>query len=664
MKVDILQSVAICFSAGLLLLVGCNSSQEAVSKKDTAVPSAAQPENAANDSSPAETQAVESEGKEATFPSESVVTAPVAAPTEGAIELDALLDGDGTVSSRPKPVKTAKPKKLVRKTSPKKKIDKGELASPPPIDEIKLHQVTEHVYSVGDGEGSGTAGYASGSRTGYAGDPTSRIIFSTSEIPWQLESSNTESYGLIVESTFRPVSEHPLSTFSIDVDTASYSNMRRFLTSGQLPPTDAVRIEELVNYFDYNYPQPKGNKPFAANVEIAAAPWNEEHRLVRVGIQGRKIETEQRPTCNLVFLIDTSGSMKPTNKLPLVAQSMLLLTENLGPHDHVAIVTYAGQAGVLLPAVHGNEYEKIEAAIKSLNAGGSTNGSGGIQMAYEIARQNFNAKGVNRVILATDGDFNVGTTNPAELVSLIEAEAKSGVFLSVLGFGMGNYKDSTLESLADKGNGNYAYIDTINEGRKVLGEQMFGTLITIAKDVKIQIEFNPALVAAYRLIGYENRLLQKEDFNDDKKDAGEIGAGHTVTALYEIVPIGVEAPASVDPLKYQKTGAKSEPKLSKAAKSAELFTLKLRYKEPAGEKSKLIEIPVKDQNRKFAKASADFQFAASVASFGIQLRKSKFSGDISLDGILEIAASAKGADPSGYRAEFVQLVQKAKEMQP
>lgn len=480
----------------------------------------------------------------------------------------------------------------------------------------------------------------------------------------QTEPSNREAYDSIVESPFKQVGDHPLSTFSIDVDTASYSNMRRFLSHGQLPPAGSVRIEELVNYFTYNYPQPQGDVPFATDVEIAAAPWNEKHRLVRVGIQGRKIEANQRPACNLVFLIDTSGSMQDANKLPLVAQSMLMLAENLHEQDRVAIVTYAGSAGVLLPATAGNEHETINNAINSMRSGGSTNGAGGIRMAYEIARQNFHEKSVNRVILATDGDFNVGTTNQSELISLIEEEAKSGVFLSVLGYGMGNYNDSTLEKLADKGNGNYAYIDTINESRKVLSEQMFGTLITIAKDVKIQIEFNPALVAAYRLIGYENRILQKEDFNDDKKDAGEIGAGHTVTALYEVVPVGVEVPvADVDPLKYQKNEDQVENKLSDAAKTDELLTLKLRYKEPTGEKSKLIEIPVKDQDRKFAAASADFQFAASVASFGMTLRKSKYNGDTTFDGILEIARSAQGNDPSGYRAEFVQLVQRAKEMQ-
>lgn len=476
----------------------------------------------------------------------------------------------------------------------------------------------------------------------------------------QTEPSNREAYDEIVESPFKQVEEHPLSTFSIDVDTASYSNLRRFLTAGQLPPAGAVRIEELLNYFSYDYEQPKGDTPFAANVEIAAAPWNEKHRLVRIGVQGRKMETQQRPNCNLVFLIDTSGSMQSPNKLPLVVQSMLLLAEQLGEHDRVSIVTYAGSAGVLLPITAGNEHAKIEAAINSLNAGGSTNGAGGIRVAYELARQNFTKEGINRVILATDGDFNVGTTSESELVDLIEKEASSGVFLSVLGYGVGNYNDSMLEKLADKGNGNYAYIDTINESRKVLSEQMTGTLITIAKDVKIQIEFNPVTVAGYRLIGYENRLLQKEDFNDDKKDAGEIGAGHTVTALYEVVPFGVEMPeSSVDPLKYQSV----EKKFSDEAQRDELFTLKLRYKEPTRDTSKLVEMAVKDPDRKFAHASGDFQFAAAVASFGMTLRNSKFNRNLTLNAVLEIATSTKGQDPSGYRAEFVELVKRAKELQ-
>ena len=519
---------------------------------------------------------------------------------------------------------------------------------------------TEHSYSVGTGEGqkfagANVGGQGSGNQVGAASEKQEIDAL----VDGQQEHFNREAYDHIEEAPFHQVSDHPLSTFSIDVDTASYSNMRRFLTSGQLPPAGAVRIEELINYFSYDYPEPEGEEPFGTNVEIAAAPWNEDHRLVRIGLQGKKLHPEQRPGCNLVFLIDTSGSMRSQNKLPLVMQSMLLLAEQLEERDSVAIVTYAGSAGVRLPATSGENYEEIASSIHGLSAGGSTNGAGGITLAYQIARDNLIKDGVNRVILATDGDFNVGITNQSELTKLITDEAKSGVFLSVLGYGMGNYNDSTLEKLADQGNGNYAYIDTIKEANKVLREQLFGTLVTIAKDVKIQIEFNPATVSAYRLIGYENRLLKKEDFNDDKKDAGEIGAGHTVTALYEVVPAGVEVPTpKVDPLKYQKEPAK----LTKAAKSDELLTLKLRYKAPDGDTSKLMEIPVKDSGNAFGKSTTDFQFAAAVASYGMKLRRSETISDMSLGGILEIAQSAVGKDESGYRGEFVELVKNSQQL--
>ncbi len=482
------------------------------------------------------------------------------------------------------------------------------------------------------------------------------------------QESNTEAYDHVTDNRFLAVIDNPLSTFSIDVDTASYSNVRRFLMQqSQWPPAGAVRIEELVNYFRYDYPQPEGEQPFSVTTEVAACPWAPEHRLVRIGLKGREIAADKRPPSNLVFLIDVSGSMDEPNKLPLVQRSLKLLTEQLTENDRVAIVVYAGSSGVVLPSTHGDHREAILDAIERLKAGGSTNGAQGIQLAYDLAAGNFIKGGVNRVILSTDGDFNVGITNQDELVRLIEEKAKSGVFLTALGFGMGNIKDSTLEKLADKGNGNYGYIDDVAEARKMLVEQIGSTLVTIAKDVKIQMEFNPAQVADYRLIGYENRLLAKEDFNDDTKDAGEIGAGHTVTALYEITPAtgkpaaeadkkSVSEPA-VDPLKYQQSAA-----LSDAAKSGELFTLKLRYKQPDGEKSTLVETPVKDSAKKFGEASADFKFAAAVAEFGMILRNSPYKGNSTLSAVEELAHEGLANDNGGYRAEFVTLVERAKSL--
>ena len=470
---------------------------------------------------------------------------------------------------------------------------------------------------------------------------------------------NTESYASVTDNPFLAATENPLSTFSIDVDTASYANVRRFLTANQLPPPDAVRIEELVNYFSYNYPQPKGDVPFSVNVEIAGCPWTEGHRLVRVGLKGREIARDQRLPSNLVFLIDVSGSMDEPAKLPLLKESLKLLTRQLNENDHVSIVVYAGAAGMVLPETSGSDKATILRALDKLEAGGSTHGSAGIKLAYETATENFIKGGVNRVILCTDGDFNVGVTSQGELTRIIQAKAKSGVFLSVLGFGMGNYKDSTMEMLADKGNGNYAYIDNLNEGRKVLVEQMSGTLVTIAKDVKIQIEFNPAQVNSYRLIGYENRLLAKEDFNNDKKDAGEIGAGHTITALYEVVPAGMtpdETPG-VDPLKYQKPA-----KPAAASHSDELLTLKLRYKQPDGDTSRLLSTPIKDADKSYNRASTDFKFAAAVAEFGMLLRHSPYAGEASLDTAWEHAKSSLGKDPEGYRAEFLTLVETAQRL--
>jgi Ca-activated chloride channel homolog len=472
------------------------------------------------------------------------------------------------------------------------------------------------------------------------------------------ESARGEAYAKIDENPFLETSRAPLSTFSIDVDTASYSNTRRFLNDGQLPPKDAVRIEELVNYFNYDYPQPAGSAPFSVTAEVAGCPWNARHRLVHVGLQGRKVSTEDMPPANLVFLIDVSGSMDEPRKLPLVKSSLRTLAEQLSSRDRVAIVVYAGTSGLVLPSTPGDRKGEIISAVERLEAGGSTNGGEGIQLAYRVARENFIKGGTNRVILSTDGDFNVGLTGDDALVRLIEQERQGGIFLSVLGVGTGNLNDSMMEKLADKGNGNYAYIDTEAEARKALGEQVGGTLMTIAKDVKIQVEFNPRLVAGYRLIGYENRLLADRDFNDDRKDAGEIGAGHTVTALYEVVPAGekVENP-SVDALKYQQPAEGAQ-----GADGGELMTVKLRYKEPDGGASKLLSVGVVDAGGSYQNASENFKFSAAVAEFGMLLRDSRYKGQSSYDGTLQLARASTGADLHGHRTEFVGLVEKARSL--
>jgi len=471
---------------------------------------------------------------------------------------------------------------------------------------------------------------------------------------------NTETYDRIVDNAFKLVADHPLSTFSTDVDTASYANVRRFLAHNQLPPPGAVRIEEMINYFTYSYDQPTSRSPhpFAVHANVASCPWAPRHRLVRIALKGRELNPAKRPPSNLVFLLDVSGSMRAPNKLPLVKAAMKMLVEQLGEGDRVAVVVYAGASGLVLDSTSCDREGKIISALDKLQSGGSTNGGAGIELAYSVAVSNFIKGGTNRVILATDGDFNIGTTNNSELIRLIEKKASSGVFLSVLGFGMGNYKDSRMEKLADKGNGNYAYIDTESEARKVLVREMCGTLVTIAKDVKIQVEFNPAEVAAYRLIGYENRILNKEDFNDDKKDAGDIGAGHTVTALYQIVPAGqkVNSPG-VDKLKYS---GNTTP--TAAADSGEMMTVKLRYKKPDGEKSTLMETVVRDEEQSIDKSPKDFRFASSVASFGMILRKSEHKGSYTLAAVAELAESAIGDDPHGYRKEFVKLVKTAEKL--
>jgi Ca-activated chloride channel homolog len=444
------------------------------------------------------------------------------------------------------------------------------------------------------------------------------------------------------------------------VDTASYSVVRTFLNEGRLPPADAVRVEELVNYFPYDYAPPKDATPFAAHLEVAPSPWNAERMLVRIALKGRELTAESRPALNLVYLIDVSGSMHPANRLPLVKRSLQTLAKQLDERDHVAIVVYAGSSGLVLPPTSGARTQEILDALERLNAGGSTAGGAGIQLAYKVAREHFNAEAVNRVILCTDGDFNVGLTQRGDLERLIEDEAKSGVFLTVLGFGMGNYKDSTLELLSNKGNGNYAYIDDFGEARKVLVDQMLGTMVTIAKDVKVQVEFNPARVAGYRLIGYENRLLAKEDFNNDKIDAGDIGAGHTVTAFYELIPAGqpvTDAPA-VDPLKYR---AAADAAKRAGGETAELLTVKLRYKQPDGETSSKLEFPLTAAALdRVGEASRDFRFAAAVAGFGQILRSNPILGAYTYDQVLALAEPAMGEDPFGYRAEFVKLVRNAK----
>jgi len=469
---------------------------------------------------------------------------------------------------------------------------------------------------------------------------------------------NTEGYDEIRENEFLSVSENPLSTFSIDVDTASYANVRRFLEAGQRPPRDAVRIEELLNYFHYDYPAPTGEDPFAVHVEVAECPWNHEHRLARIGLKGREIDRGETAGSNLVFLIDVSGSMQPANKLPLLKSALKLLVKQLDSRDQVAIVVYAGASGLVLPSTPGDQTREILHALGKLRSGGGTNGGAGLRLAYKVARENFIQGGVNRVILATDGDFNLGITTHAELLALIEKDARAGIFLTALGFGMGNYKDGRLELLTARGNGNYAYIDRLAEARKVLVEQMDGTLVTIAKDVKIQVEFNPVEVGAYRLIGYENRMLRKEDFNDDRKDAGEIGAGHTVTALYEIVPPdGTTMTPEVDPLKYQAPATQSD-----AAEGGELLTVNLRYKEPDEHSSRHLTVSVTDADDSLAAASPDFKFAAAVAEFGLLLRDSAHKGDASLEQVQLLGLEGRDADEGGYRAEFYELVERAKQL--
>jgi len=470
-----------------------------------------------------------------------------------------------------------------------------------------------------------------------------------------------ESYKTLIENGFSTPKDNPLSTFSVDVDAASYSNMRRFVNNGQLPPPDAVRVEEMINYFKYNLTEPKGSDPVGITTEISSAPWNKNHLLVRIGLKARTIDMGKLPPSNLVFLLDISGSMGEANKLPLVKSAMKMLTDQLRPQDRVAIVVYSGEVAMKLPSTPGDEKQKIKDAIDELQAGGSTAGGAGIKMAYKIARENFKKNGNNRIIMCTDGDFNVGDSSDGDMETLITRERYSNVPITIMGFGMGNLKDSKMEILADKGNGNYAYIDNLTEAQKTLVNEYGGTMFMVAKDVKLQVEFNPALVQAYRLVGYEDRLLNKEDFNNDQKDAGDMGSGHTVTAFYEIVPTGVkdDYSNSVDSLKYQN----NPPAVAATGHYAnEMMTVKFRYKQPGSDQSKLSVAVVMNHPESFNSTSADFRFAAAVAEFGMLLRNSQFKQNGSFEQAIDIAKNAKGNDEDGYRSEFVRLAQTAKSL--
>lgn len=465
---------------------------------------------------------------------------------------------------------------------------------------------------------------------------------------------NSESYSAINENIFKDVQVNPLSTFSVDVDAASYSNVRRFINQGGLPPSDAVRIEEMINYFQYDYPEPQDGIPFSINTELSKCPWNNDNLLLHVGLQGYKISTEQLPPSNIVFLLDVSGSMSSENKLPLLKSSYKLLVEQLREQDKVAIVVYAGSSGLVLDSTSGKDKEKILAAIDRLKSGGATAGAEGLELAYEIAVKNLIEDGNNRIVLATDGDFNVGQSSDGEMKRLIKKNRDRGVAISVLGFGMGNYKDSKMETIADNGNGNYYYIDNLSEAKKVLVKEFGGTFYTIAKDVKFQLEFNPYYVAKYRLIGYENRLLEDEDFKNDKKDAGDIGAGHSVTALYEIV-LSEKKNKKNKRLKYQTSELTDE-----AMQNNDLITLKLRYKPPKGKKSKLVEQVVKNIQSSGESISNNFKFSASVAAFGMLLRDSEHKGTSTWESVIEWAKAGQGDDLEGYRGEMIRLMEAAK----
>jgi len=528
-----------------------------------------------------------------------------------------------------------------------------------PRDEVSSKQRLSGNYVAGlpVDRGLSEASITTGAATAEFGNATSGVITLDPRRTTH-DRFSTEEYSRITDNRFLSALSNPLSTFSIDVDRASYSNVRRFLNQGQRPPADAVRIEELVNYFTYDYAEPDGRDPFSLAADAAPAPWNPRHQLVRIGIQGQRYRSREIPPSNLVFLIDVSGSMVSEDKLPLVKRAFHTLVNHLGEEDRVAIVVYAGQAGLVLPPTPGSDRRTILRAIDRLEAGGSTAGGAGIQLAYDVARRCFMPEGNNRVILATDGDFNVGVSSEGELTRLIEQRRKEGTYLTVLGFGTGNYKDSRMEALADKGNGNYAYVDNGLEAQKVFGTELTGTLFTIAKDVKIQVEFNPERVKAYRLIGYENRMLAKEDFADDTKDAGELGAGHSVTALYEVVPVDSDEDfplATGDSLRYQR------PAFPVNEHQNEWLTVKLRYKAPASDRSQLLSLRLTD-NQVHRRLDGDFAFAASVAEFGMLLRDSEFKGDANWRNVRELARRGMGEDPDGLRAEFLSLVERAASM--
>jgi Ca-activated chloride channel family protein len=485
------------------------------------------------------------------------------------------------------------------------------------------------------------------------------LTYKMDQEPGVIEKPNTEEYDKIQENTFKGAEQSPVSTFSIDVDNASYSNIRRYLDGDQMPPIGAVRIEEMINYFDYDYPQPQGKDPFSINTEISTAPWNADHHLIHIGLQGKELAYDDLKSSNLVFLIDASGSMSDENKLPLLKKSLKLLLSELDDKDRVAIVAYAGAAGLVLPSTPASQQETILNALDGVNSGGSTAGGEGIELAYKIAKENLISDGNNRVILATDGDFNVGTSSSSELVSLIEEKRKDAIYLTICGFGMGNYKDGRMEQISNAGNGNYFYIDNIREAKKVFVTQMRANMFTIAKDVKIQIEFNPKTIKAYRLIGYENRLLAKEDFDDDTKDAGELGAGHTVTAIYEVILSDSKSKqviAKAADLKYQTKTV--------AGNSSDLMTVKFRYKPIKSDKSVLLEqVLNKSALTDLESTSDNYRFSAAVAGFGLLLRDSEFKGSANYDNISNLAKGALGADKENYRTEFLQLINTADALQ-
>lgn len=495
------------------------------------------------------------------------------------------------------------------------------------------------------------------SATSYSPSPS---LNATAYTAAQDDRTNGEGYAPITENHYKAVSSEPLSTLSIDVDRAAYSNVRRFIQRSQLPPTDAVRVEEMINYFNYSYPEPSGEHPVAVYTELSDCPWQPAHKLLHVGMRGKRIPAENLPVSNLVFLLDVSGSMGEYNKLPLLKESLKLLVNNLRPEDQVAIVVYAGAAGLVLPSTSGANKQKILDALDELQSGGSTAGEAGIRQAYQVARQQFMPNGNNRVILATDGDFNVGVSSEQELLQLIEQERGNGIFLTVLGFGTGNYQDAKMQLLADHGNGNHAYIDDIAEARKVLVQEFGGTLFTIAKDVKIQIAFNPALVQGYRLVGYENRLLANEDFSDDTKDAGELGAGHTVTALYEIIPAG--APTTLLDKPDSLKAAALDPSQAYSGAATDFAQVRLRYKQPDGDTSTPVSFPVSARQMDAGQSSLTFRWAAAVAEFGLLLRNSEHKGTATYEHCLSYAQAAKGSDPNGYRQEMIDLITKAQSL--